>query len=61
MFMHPVAPDDIFKIIRNLKNTNSTGYDNISTKVIKFVADIICTVLSHIFNKCIQEGIFPDK
>lgn len=61
MVMLPSTPDDIFKIINSLKNTYSTGFDGIATKVIKHVADIISPVLSHIMNLCIDCGIFPDK
>ncbi|KAJ0169433.1 hypothetical protein K1T71_015020 [Dendrolimus kikuchii] len=31
IFMNPTIPNDINKIIMNLKNTNSTGYDGITT------------------------------
>lgn len=61
MFMNPVIPHDVLEVIRDLKNTYTTGYDNVSTRVIKFVAVFVSTVLSNVFNKCIEEGIFPDK
>lgn len=61
LFLMPTTPTEVFKIIINLKNTNSTGYDNLSTKVIKYVADLIAPVLSSIINLSIQQGIFPEK
>lgn len=61
MFMHPVLPQDIFRAIQSLKNKNSTGYDGISTKVVKFVSVDIASHLSHILNTCISSGIFPNS
>lgn len=37
------------KVKRDMKNKNSSVYDAISTKVIKFAADIIFPEQSHIF------------
>lgn len=59
MFMAPSSPYDIHKIIKNLKNTNSVGVDDISTKIIKAVGEYICHPLSYIINQSIEMGIFP--
>ncbi|XP_026739279.1 uncharacterized protein LOC113502097 [Trichoplusia ni] len=48
IFLAPSEPYNIFKIIMSLKNTNSVGYDGISTKVLKSVANDICLHLSYI-------------
>lgn len=61
LFMKPIMPVDIEYIIANLKNTDSTGYDDISTRVLKLVSCKISEPLSHIFNICITYGVFPDK
>lgn len=61
MFMPPCQPIEIFNIIKCIKNTNSVGYDDISTKIIKHVADLISKHLSHIMNLCISHGVFPDR
>lgn len=61
IFFPPTIPDDINKIIISLKNKNSTGYDGITTNIVKDVANIISEPLSYIINLCIEEGIFPDK
>ena len=61
IFMEPTVSFDIYKYINSLKNTDSTGYDGISTKIIKHVAPLISPVLSYIINLCISCGIFPDK
>lgn len=61
LFMQPVVPQDIIRVINNLKNKKSVGFDGVSTVVIKFVSDVIASPLSHIFNVCISSGIFPEK
>lgn len=63
MFMMPTIPHDtyIYQIIQNLKNTSSTGYDNICTKIVNQVSMIIAPILSHVINLCITQGTFPDK
>lgn len=60
MFLQPCIPDDVFKIISFLNNTNSVGYDDISTKILKSVARIICSPISHIINLSISSGVFPE-
>lgn len=59
IFINPVTPFDIHKTIQSLKNINSTGFDGIATKVVKYVSTVISPVLSHIFNLCIENGHFP--
>lgn len=61
LFMQPVTIDEVIKIITNLKNTNTVGYDGISTKVIKFTKEKIAGPLAHIINLCIANGTFPDN
>lgn len=60
MFLELSTSNDIIKIIKSLKNTNSVGHDGLSTKVIKFVSEAIAQPLSHILNVCIEKGTFPD-
>ena len=57
--MGSVHPDEVLKIIRNLKNSKSTGTDDIDTYVVKLVADEIVAPLTHIINISIQRSIFP--
>ena len=49
------------KIISNLKPKSSTGYDNISSKLLKYIGDIVSVPLSVIVNQSLCTGIFPDK
>lgn len=58
IFLKPTDPQEVYTIIKHLKNTNSTGIDDISTKAIKEVSYHIAPVLSHIINICLEEGVF---
>ena len=54
-------PDDIEKIVRNLRPKSSSGYDNISTKLLKEIEHVISRPLSIIVNQSLCTGIFPEK
>lgn len=60
MFLGPSSSLGIYKIIKNLKNTNSVGFDGISTKVIKSVNEEICSHLSYLINLSIITGEYPN-
>ena len=49
-----------YKIISNLKNKFSSGYDDISNFLLKKLVDSIKVPLCHLFNKSLSDGIFPD-
>jgi hypothetical protein len=57
--LKPVHPDDILSIIGNLKNSKSTGMDNLDTYIIKLVAADILPAITHIVNLSISEATFP--
>lgn len=61
MFMAPSLPLEILKIIKNLRNTNSVGYDEISVKILKAVSEEICCHLCHIINLSIETGTYPES
>ena len=54
-------PDDNEKIIQNLRPKSSSGYDNISTKLLKEIEHVILRPLSIIVNQSLCTGIFPEK
>ena len=49
----------MLKVIKALKNSKSTGTDNIETFIIKLVADDIVAPLTHIINLSIAKPTFP--
>ena len=56
-----VHPDDIKKMIANLKNSKSCGSDNIDTYVLKLAQDELTPVITHIVNLSIEQKVFPSQ
>ena len=56
-----VSTQEIEKIIKLLKLKHSSGYDGISTKLIKISSSFISSPLTYICNKSLSSGIFPDR
>jgi hypothetical protein len=48
-------------IIKSIKTKNSSGYDEISTKLLKISANYICSPLTYICNKSVSTEIFPER
>lgn len=61
LFMNPVTPPEVHNVIRSLKNTGSVGFDDMSTKVIKYVSDLIAVPLCHIINLSFCSGMYPKE
>ena len=59
--MESTNPVEILKILKSLPSKLSSGWDNIPQKIVKLSPFNILIALSHIFNRSIIEGIFPDK
>ncbi len=60
IFLSPTDPNEVYYIISSLKSKASTGYDGISTKLIKDIKSEIAYPLSILINKSLQEGTVPD-
>ena len=60
MFASPTTPIEISNLINSLGNKHSSGYDNISNHMLKWLRPVISEPLSIIFNQSIKHGIFPD-
>ena len=56
-----VQERDIIKIIGKLKTKSSCGYDELSTKLLKYIRASISTILTTIINQSLFTGIFPEK
>ena len=48
-------------IIQSLKPKDSYGCDEISSRILKISAPFILSPLTHIFNKTLHTGIFPER
>lgn len=61
LFVSPVDNSDLTKVIKNLKAKDSSGSDDISTKVIKKISSAILDPLVIMINNSIIEGSFPNR
>ena len=59
IFMNPVLPSKIEKLIVHLPNKNSSGHDNLSNILLKQIRSSIIHPLTIISNNAITEGEFP--
>ena len=49
------------KIINSLKNKNPSGYNEITTKIIKISKPFIISPIINICNKMLSQGIYPER
>ena len=59
MFMRPTRATEISDLIKELPNKTSSGYDDISNKLLKELNSYLLELLEIIFNKSLLEGKFP--
>ena len=50
----------VYSLLNNLNSSKAIGLDQISARLIRECADLICTSICYIFNHSINQGIFPD-
>jgi len=55
-----VSASQVQQSMKKLKLGKACGYDNISAKVLKIGAPVLCESFSKIINRCIDETCFPD-
>ena len=56
----PITLEKTKKIIKNLKNSNSTGHDLLNNKILKKVKNILAPHITYLINTIIISNIFPD-
>ena len=61
MNLKPLHAEEILKFIKDLKNSKSTGTDNIDTQIIKLIAEDILPAVTHIVNLSIRHKNFPNS
>jgi hypothetical protein len=60
LYLSPVTPQEIFKIIKKLKNKRSYGIDEMPPILVKQCAQELADPLSLLINQSFEEGTFPD-
>jgi hypothetical protein len=61
MVFKSFSTNEIISIIRSLKTKNSFEYNEISPRILKISANYISSPLTHICNRVISTGDFPDR
>ena len=61
IFLAPTNELEIRNIIQSMRPKSSSGFDGLSNKLIKDLCCKISLPLSIIFNKSMEEGVFPDR
>ena len=54
-----ITESEIKRLFNDLKNGKASGYDNIESEHIKFGGKLLVTVVTKLFNRCLQHGFFP--
>ena len=58
LYLNPVTPMEVKRVITELKSKHSCGLDGISTRILKLCPNNIALILAHIFNLSLSEGVF---
>jgi hypothetical protein len=58
-FLH-TTEEIVKKAMESLDVKKSMGYDKIPAKIVKICAELLCPVITHLLNKCIDDSVFPN-
>ena len=61
MFILPCTEEEVSQIINNFKNKTSQDVNGISMKLVKELKEYLIEPLTHICNKSLLSGVFPNK
>jgi hypothetical protein len=61
LYLHLVELNETYNILRNLKNKNSFGIDEIPPRLIKMCAEELTLPYTQLINQSFLEGCFPDS
>ena len=61
LFLKPCTRIELLNLINGLPSKTSSGYDNLSNKLLKAISISIVPFLVEIFNQSIEEGVFQDR
>uniref|UniRef100_A0A1B6HDX7 Reverse transcriptase domain-containing protein n=1 Tax=Homalodisca liturata TaxID=320908 RepID=A0A1B6HDX7_9HEMI len=59
LILQPTNREEMTKLIQSLKVKTSTGYDNVSTRLLKICKEELVDPLTEIINSSFSQGIFP--
>ena len=59
--LYKIQQNEIKNVISNLKNSNSSGHDEITSMFVKLSSPLLILSLEKLFNLSIYSGIYPSK
>ena len=57
---YDTSEEEVLRLIGNLSDGKAINENDIPTKIIKLARFVLAQILTRIFNKCINEGLYPD-
>lgn len=60
IYLNPLSPNELIKVIKTLKNSKAVGHDGIRTDIIKQSMFLIAEPLTHVLNLSLMQGSFPE-
>ena len=60
LYLSQTPEQEVKKLINELPNKTSSGYDDIHNILLQTLADLLASLLNHVFNLSISQGIFPN-
>ena len=61
LFLRKATEPETKKHIEEADINKATGIDNIPAKILKWCIDLLVPILTKLFNRCIEVGIYPDS
>ena len=59
-YLYETSEEEVVLLIGNLSDGKAINENDIPTKIIKFAKFVLAPILTRIFNKCTNEGFYPD-
>jgi len=58
--LYDTSEEEVVRLIGNLSDGKAINENDIPTKITKLAKFVLAPILTRIFNKCINEGFYPD-
>jgi len=59
-YLYETPEEEVVRLIGNLSDGKAMNENDIPTKIIKLAKFVLAPILTRVFNKCINEGFYPD-
>ena len=59
-YLYETSGEEVVRLIRNISDGKAINENDIPTKINKLAKFVLAPILTRIFNKCINEGFYPD-